>query len=49
MKLRPAAIVIFTAFGVCTHAQTVYANPAVKGVEFIGMKPPASIEERADI
>jgi len=49
MKLKSTVIAFSTALGASMLSQYVYADPAVKSVEFIGMPAPSSLDERADI
>lgn len=49
MEHKPLVIALSAALGVTVLSSPACANPAVKSVEFIGMDPPSTVEEKADI
>jgi hypothetical protein len=49
MKRKSLIIALSAALGVTVLSSPACASPPVKSVEFIGMDPPASVEEKADI
>ena len=49
MKRKPIVIALSSALGIAVLSSSACANPTVKSVEFIGMNPPSTVEEKADI
>lgn len=49
MHSNNATAILSLAFCCLGLAPSVQAAPAVKSVEFIGMSPPSTVQERADI
>ena len=49
MKRKPIVIALSSALGIAVLSSSACANPTVKSVEFIGMDPPSTVEEKADI
>lgn len=49
MKLKPLVAALSTALGITLLPVSGFANPVVKSVEFFGMDPPKTVDEKTDI